>query len=184
MLSSRCCRLLLLNNSSRRTFSTSAANAISVGDNIPDVTVFEDNPGGAVELSKLFAGKKGVLFGVPGAFTPGCSATHLPGYLTHLEALKAKGIDEVACLAVNDPFVMKAWGDAHGATGKIRMLADTCGAFTKAADLELDLAAVLGNIRTKRFAMVVENGVVVGLNVEPDGTGLTCSLAPKVLDKL
>lgn len=163
---------------------TSSVNSISVGDKLPEVTVFEDNPGGAVDLSKLFAGKKGVLFGVPGAFTPGCSATHLPGYLTHLEALKAKGIDEVACVAVNDPFVMKAWGDAHGATGKIRMLADTCGAFTKAADLELDLSAVLGNVRTKRFAMVVEDGVVVGLNVEADGTGLSCSLAPVVLEKL
>lgn len=184
MLSSRACRLLSLAKSGQRTFTTSTANAISVGDKIPDVTVFEDNPGGAVELSKLFAGKKGVLFGVPGAFTPGCSATHLPGYLTHLADLQAKGVDVVACVAVNDPFVMKAWGDAHGATGKIKMLADTCGAFTKAADLELDLAAVLGNVRTKRFAMVVEDGVVVGLGVEPDGTGLTCSLAPKVLEKL
>jgi len=184
MLSSRCSRLLSLNKVGQRTFTTSAVNGISVGDKVPEVTVYEDNPGGAVDLSKLFAGKKGVLFGVPGAFTPGCSATHLPGYLTHLDALKAKGIDEVACIAVNDPFVMKAWGDDQGATGKIRMLADTCGVFTKAADLELDLAAVLGNVRTKRFAMVVEDGVVVGLNVEPDGTGLTCSLAPKVLEKL
>ena len=100
-----------------------------------------------MELSRLFAGKKGVLFGVPGAFTPGCSATHLPGYLTHFADFQAKGLDVVACVAVNDPFVMKAWGDAHGATGKIKMLADTCGAFTKAADLELDLTAVLGNVR-------------------------------------
>jgi len=168
----------------RRGFVTSSVNRISVGDKVPEVTVFEDTPGGAVDLSKLFAGKRGVLFGVPGAFTPGCSATHLPGYLEHLEALKAKGIGEVACLSVNDPFVMKAWGDAQGATGKIRMLADTCGEFVKAADLELDLAAVLGNIRSKRFAMVVEDGVVVGLEVEPDGTGLTCSLASKVLEKL
>merc|ERR1711962_895520 len=102
-----------------------------------------------------------------------------PGYLAQLEALKAKGVAEVACIAV-----MKAWGDVQGATGKIRMLADTCANFTKAADLELDLAAVLGNVRTKRFAMVVEDGVVVGLEVEPDGTGLTCSLAPKVAEKL
>jgi len=169
---------------SRRSFVTTSAHRIAVGDKLPEVTVFEETPGGAVDLSKLFAGKKGVLFGVPGAFTPGCSATHLPGYLAQLDALKAKGVAEVACLAVNDPFVMKAWGDAQGATGKIRMLADTCGEFTKAADLELDLAAVLGNVRSKRFAMVVEDGVVVGLEVEPDGTGLTCSLAPKVLEKL
>jgi len=168
----------------RRGFVTTVANRIAVGDKLPEVTLFEDTPGGAVSLPTLFSGKKGVLFGVPGAFTPGCSATHLPGYVAHIDALKAKGVAEVACVAVNDPFVMKAWGDAQGATGKIRMLADTCGEFTKAADLELDLAAVLGNVRTKRFAMVVEDGVVVGLEVEPDGTGLTCSLAPKVLEKL
>jgi len=196
MLSSRCVQMLSSKSAAaaaaataataaaRRSFVTTAANRIAVGDKLPEVTLFEETPGGAVDLSKLFAGKKGVLFGVPGAFTPGCSATHLPGYLTHLEALKGKGVAEVACVAVNDPFVMKAWGDAQGATGKIRMLADTCGEFTKAADLELDLAAVLGNVRTKRFAMVVEDGVVVGLEVEPDGTGLTCSLAPKVLEKL
>lgn len=167
-----------------RSFSTSSSRNIAVGDKLPDITVFEETPGGKVELGSLFAGKKGVLFGVPGAFTPGCSATHVPGYLSNLEALKAKGIAEVACIAVNDPFVMKAWGDAQGATGKIRMLADTGADFTKAADLALDLSAVLGNVRTKRFAMVVEDGVVTGLEVEPDGTGLTCSLAPKVLEKL
>lgn len=182
MLTSRCFRST--SKALKRTFMTSSTTQIAVGDKIPDVTVFEETPGGTVELGKLFGGKKGILFGVPGAFTPGCSATHVPGYLANLDALSAKGVTEVACLAVNDPFVMKAWGDAQGATGKIRMLADTCAQFVKAADLELDLTPVLGNVRSKRFAMVVEDGIVVGLEVEPDGTGLTCSLAPKLLEKL
>jgi len=169
----------------KRTLTTSSQlNYISVGDKLPDVTLYEGNPGGKVQTGELFAGKKGLIFGVPGAFTPGCSATHLPGYVEHLDSIKAKGVDEVVCVAVNDPFVMAAWGDAHAATGKIRMLADTCGDFTKALDMELDLAAVLGNVRCKRFAMVVEDGVVTGMEVEPDGTGLTCSLAPAVLGKL
>jgi 2-Cys peroxiredoxin 5 len=174
----------ILRHASRRTFMTSSIFNLSVGEKVPDVIVFEETPGGKVNLGELFAGKKGVLFGVPGAFTPGCSMTHVPGYLQNLDALKAKGVDLVACVAVNDPFVMKAWGDNQGATGKIRMLADTCGDFTKAAGLELDLAAVLGNVRCKRFAMVVEDGVVTGMEVEPDGTGLSCSLAPAVLGKL
>jgi 2-Cys peroxiredoxin 5 len=108
----------------------------------------------------------------------------LPGFVEDFDKIKAKGVDEVVCVAVNDPFVMEAWGKAHNADGKIRMLADTCGALTKALDLELDLAAVLGNVRCKRFSMVVEDGVVKNLNLEPDGTGMSCSKSDALLSQL
>ena len=124
-----------------------------------------------------------VLFGVPGAFTPGCSKTHLPGYVAAAADMKAKGVAELVCISVNDPFVMEAWGKAQGADGKVRMLADTTGAYTKALGLDLDLTAALGGVRCKRFSAVVENGVVSKLNVEPADapTGMTCSLAEKCL---
>ncbi|KAK1335506.1 hypothetical protein QTO34_003292 [Cnephaeus nilssonii] len=150
---------------------------IKVGDAIPSVVVFEGQPGNKVDLAELFKGKKGVLFGVPGAFTPGCSKAG---------ALKAKGVQVVACLSVNDVFVTEEWGRAHNTEGKIRLLADPTGAFGKETDLLLDdsLVSLFGNRRLKRFSMVIEDGVVKALNVEPDGTGLTCSLAPNLLSQL
>ncbi|CAK6449686.1 unnamed protein product [Pipistrellus nathusii] len=159
---------------------------IKVGDTIPSVVVFEGEPGNKVDLAELFKGKKGVLFGVPGAFTPGCSKTHLPGFVEQAGALKAKGAQVVACLSVNDVFVTEEWGRAHSTQGKIRLLADPTGAFGKETDLLLDdsLVPLFGNRRLKRFSMVIENGVVKALNVEPDGTGLTCSLAPNILSQL
>jgi len=182
MLASRCHEIV---RQSVRGFRTATAlnMPIKVGDKIPDVELFEGTPGNKVSAATLFAGKKGVLFAVPGAFTPGCSKTHLPGYVEKAEELTSKGAEVIACVSVNDPFVMDAWGKAQGA-GKIRMLADTCGAFTKAIDMEVDLSAVLGTVRSKRYSMVVEDGVVKALNVEPDGTGLTCSLAPGVIAQL
>jgi len=165
--------------------STSAAMPIKVGDNLPAVDLFENEPGKKVNTGAAFEEGKHVIFGVPGAFTPGCSMTHLPGFVENAEAMKAKGVSSVVCVSVNDPFVMGAWGKDQKADGKVRMLADTCGEFTKALDLELvDLTAVLGNVRCKRFSLVVENGVVTKVNVEPDGTGLTCSLAPEVMNQL
>jgi len=147
--------------------------------------VFENTPANQVNLAELFGGvKKGIIFAVPGAFTPGCSKTHLPGYVENAAALKAKGIDLIACIAVNDPFVMDAWGQAHKATGKIRMFADPAGAFTKALDMELDLSKALGNVRSKRYSLIVEKGVIKKVNVEPDGAGLTCSLAPEILKQV
>ena len=120
---------------------------VAVGDKVPSVTLFEDSPGGKVELEALCAGKKVVMFGVPGAFTPGCSKTHLPGYVAAAADLKAGGVDEIVCVSVNDPFVMEAWGKDQAAGGKVRMLADTTAELTKALGLELDLTAVLGNVR-------------------------------------
>ncbi|XP_053702907.1 peroxiredoxin-5, mitochondrial [Synchiropus splendidus] len=167
--------------------SAVAKMPIQVGDSLPAVEVQEGEPKNKVAMNQLFKGKKGVLFAVPGAFTPGCSKTHLPGFVQLVEDLKSKGVEEVACISVNDAFVMAAWGREHGAEGKIRMLADPTGAFTKAVDLLLDseeIAAVLGNKRSKRYVMVVEDGVVKNIDVEPDGTGLTCSLASSILTKL
>uniref|UniRef100_A0A8C5QQP2 Peroxiredoxin-5 n=1 Tax=Leptobrachium leishanense TaxID=445787 RepID=A0A8C5QQP2_9ANUR len=158
-----------------------------VNDSLPDVEVYEGSPGNKISLKDVFKGKKGVLFGVPGAFTPGCSKTHLPGYVEKSEELKAQGIAVVACLSVNDVFVMTEWGKLHGAQDKVLMLADPNGAFSKATGLGIDkaeLLALFGTQRSKRFAMVIDNGIVKSLNVEPDGTGLTCSLAASVLSVL
>uniref|UniRef100_A0A8C4MXB9 Peroxiredoxin-5 n=1 Tax=Equus asinus asinus TaxID=83772 RepID=A0A8C4MXB9_EQUAS len=151
---------------------------IKVGDAIPSVVVFEGDPANKVNLAELFKGKKGVLFGVPGAFTPGCSKTHLPGFVEQAAALKAKGVEVVACLTVNDVFVTEEWGRAHNTKGKVRLLADPTGAFGKVSCC--NWAPPLSG----RFSMVIEDGIVKSLNVEPDGTGLTCSLAPNIISQL
>ena len=119
-----------------------------------------------VDTGALFQGRKVVLFSVPGAYTPTCSAEHLPGYVARAEAIKAKGVDDIVCLAVNDPWVMQAWGDAHGAAGKVTMLPDGNGAFTKAMGLEQDLSGATLGVRGKRFSMIVDDGVVESLEVE------------------
>lgn len=124
---------------------------------------------------------KTVIFGVPGAFTPTCSKDHAPGFVNSVDALKAKGVEKVVCVSVNDPFVMAAWGETLDKGKKIDFLADTVGDFTKAIDLPLDATPILGNVRCKRFSMYVEGGKVKALNVEPDGTGLTCSSAQDIV---
>ncbi|KAG0720328.1 Peroxiredoxin-5, mitochondrial [Chionoecetes opilio] len=164
------------------------AMSIKVGDELPSVDLFEETPANSVNTRDLCAGRKVLLFAVPGAFTPGCSKTHLPGFINQAAAIKSKGIQEIACVAVNDPFVMAAWGERQSVgdkrnLGKVRMLADTNGEFTKALGLDQDLA-VLGGLRSKRYSMVVEDGRVVQLNVEPDGKGLSCSLAENTVAKL
>lgn len=144
---------------------------IKVGDKIPSVTLnlmTEDGPG-AITTDELFAGKKVAIFGVPGAFTPTCSAKHLPGFVSNADALKAKGIDTIACVSVNDAFVMGAWGKDQGVGDKVKLLADGSAAFTKATGLELDLTAKGLGLRCQRFAMVVDNGVVKSLHID-EGT--------------
>ena len=121
------------------------------------------------EVADLVKDKTIVIFGLPGAFTPTCSAKHLPGYVASIEAFKAKGVDEVWCFAANDAFVMHAWGVQQGASGKVRMIADGSATYTKALGLELDLVARGMGVRCQRFAMVVKNGVVTLLNVEAPG---------------
>ncbi|XP_053988968.1 peroxiredoxin-5, mitochondrial [Hylaeus volcanicus] len=163
-----------------RNFRVSSQNmVIAVGDKLPGIDLFEDSPANKVNLAKIAAGKKIVVFAVPGAFTPGCSKTHLPGFIQKATDLRSKGIAEIFCIAVNDPFVMAAWGKEHGADGKVRMLADPTAQFTDALQLSVDLP-VLGGKRSKRYSMVLEDGVVKELNIEPDNTGLSCSLAENI----
>ena len=158
---------------------------IKVGDTIPSMKLTKATEDGPKETStdEVFGGKKVVLFAVPGAFTPTCSARHMPGYLQNIEALQAKGVDTIACMAVNDGFVMAAWARDQGVEGRILMLADGGGAFTKALDLELDLTARGLGIRSQRFAMVVDDKKVTSLAVEPPG-GFEVSKAESVLASL
>ena len=125
---------------------------------------------------------KVVLFAVPGAFTPGCSRVHLPGFVARADELKAKGVDTIACVAVNDAWVMDAWAKSQGVGDKILMLADGSGAFTKAMGLELDVSAVGLGSRSKRYASIIENGVITSLDI--DESGITASACEAVLDKL
>ncbi|XP_015601491.1 peroxiredoxin-5, mitochondrial [Cephus cinctus] len=163
-----------------RQFHLSARNmVIAVGDKLPSVDLYEETPANKVNLAQLAAGKKIIIFAVPGAFTPGCSKTHLPGYIQKANELKSKGFSDIFCIGVNDPFVMAAWGKDQGAEGKIRMLADPTAAFTDALELSVNLPA-LGGKRSKRYSMVVADSIVKELNVEPDNTGLSCSLADRI----
>jgi peroxiredoxin len=144
---------------------------IKIGDKIPSATLTEMGEGGPkpVTTDALFAGKKVALFALPGAFTPTCSAKHVPGYVQNYETLKAKGIDTIACLSVNDAFVMGAWGKDQGADGKVRMLADGNGEFTRAVGLEFDASKFGMGKRSQRYSMIVDDGVVKSLNVEEPG---------------
>ncbi len=144
---------------------------IQVGDRIPSAAFRIRTADGIQELSsdEVFSGKKVVLFSVPGAFTPTCSAKHLPGFVEKAGEFKSKGIDSIACLSVNDAFVMDAWGKDQKVGDKVLMLADGNGDFAKALGLELDATGVGLGIRSQRFAMVVEDGVVKALNVEQPG---------------
>lgn len=156
---------------------------IKVGDKLPSVDLFEGTPDGKVSTEEMKKGKV-VIFGVPGAFTPTCSNDHAPGFLSNVDKIKAKGVSGIYCVSVNDPFVMAAWGKSMDPEGKIRYLADTGATLAKALDLEFDVGAVLGNTRFKRFSLVVDDGVVKGVNVEPDGAGLSCSSGAETLKHL
>jgi peroxiredoxin len=144
---------------------------LEIGDRIPEATLAVMGEVGPQNITSetLFKGKRVVLFGLPGAFTPTCSARHLPGYLEHEDDFRAKGIDALVCLAVNDVFVMDAWGKDQGVGDKILMVADGNGDFTRAAGLELDMTARGFGQRSQRYAMVVEDGVVCELNIEKPG---------------
>jgi glutaredoxin/glutathione-dependent peroxiredoxin len=144
---------------------------IKVGDTIPSAKLKQMTPEGIKEVATddFFKGKKIVLFAVPGAFTPTCSAKHVPGFVQNAAALKDKGIDAIACLSVNDAFVMGAWGKDQKSDGKVIMLADGNGDFTRAVGLELDATANGLGKRSKRYAMIVDNGIVKTLNVEQPG---------------
>lgn len=158
---------------------------IQPGDKIPSVTFTEMTESGPSPVSsdEFFAGKKVALFSVPGAYTPTCSAKHLPGFVDKADELKAKGIDVIACTAVNDVFVMGAWGKANGVDGKITMLADGNGDFAKAVDLVMDGTKFGMGYRGQRFALVVNDGVVEQVHVEAPGE-FRVSAAEYVLEQL
>ena len=152
--------------------------AIAVGDRLPDGTLTElietEMPGctlgpNAFKVSDLVKGKRIVVFGLPGAFTPTCSAKHLPGYLAAFDRLKAKQVDEVWCVAVNDAFVMGAWGKEQKCAGKVRMMADGSATYAKALGLDMDLTARGMGVRSQRYSMLVEDGAVKALNLEQPG---------------
>jgi len=159
---------------------------INAGDKVPSTTLMQKTADGIepVPTEEFFAGRKVVLFSVPGAFTPTCSAKHLPGFVQNAEALKAKGVDAVACVSVNDAFVMDAWGKDQNVGDKVVMLADGSANFAKAMGLELDLTERGLGVRGKRYAMVVENGVVKNLFVEPSPGDFEVSSAEHVLGSL
>ncbi len=142
--------------------------AIKVGDKIPDIELQVAKPGGIekVKTQELLAGKKTVLFAVPGAFTPTCSAKHLPGFIDKADEIRSKGVDQIVCLAVNDAFVMGAWGADRGAGEKVAMLADGSGELTRALGLEMDGTKFGMGIRSQRYAAVIDDGVVTSLHVE------------------
>lgn len=159
--------------------------AIQVGDNLPDVT-FKTFSAAGIQghtTADIFGGKKVVLFGVPGAFTPTCSDTHLPGFQVVSDKILAKGVDAIACMSVNDPFVMEAWGKSRNVSDDIALFADPDADFTNATGLALDLSAAGLGMRSKRFAMIVDNGVVTYLGVEP-GKDVGVSSADAVLAAL
>ncbi len=158
---------------------------IKAGDRIPSLKLMSAGPDGPREVSteEVFAGKRVVLFGVPGAFTPTCSAKHLPGFVQNAAALQAKGVDLIACMAVNDAFVMGAWAREQGAGEEILMLADGSGALTRALGLELDLSARGMGVRCQRFALVARDGLVERVDVESPG-GFEASRAENVLTHL
>ncbi|MDC0362571.1 peroxiredoxin [Halioglobus sp.] len=158
--------------------------AIQAGDKIPDCTLKTMGDKGPQDIATqdIFSGKKVLLFAVPGAFTPGCSLTHLPGYVVNADKIKAHGVDTIACMSVNDAFVMGAWGNDQNAS-EILMLADGNADFTAALGLELDGSGFGMGTRSQRFAMIVEDGTVSHLNVE-DGPGIDASSAETMMTLL
>jgi peroxiredoxin len=159
---------------------------IKVGDKIPSATLRYLSPEGPKEITtdELFGGKKVALFAVPGAFTPACSQRHLPGFVERAADLKAKGIDTIACVAVNDPFVMGAWGKSQNVGDKVMMLADGSGDFARAVGLELDARGRGLGMRSQRYSMLVDNGVVKALNVEAQPGQVEASSADAMLKAL
>ncbi|MEH6583042.1 MAG: peroxiredoxin [Halioglobus sp.] len=154
---------------------------ISAGDQVPACTMKTMGEKGPTDITtgEIFAGKKVVLFAVPGAFTPGCSLTHLPGYVVNADKIKAAGVDTIVCMAVNDAFVMDAWGKSQNAE-ELLMLADGNGELTAALGLELDGSGFGLGSRSQRFAMIVDNGTITHLNVEP-GPGIEASSAETIM---
>lgn len=159
---------------------------IAVGEKLPSATFKEKTKDGPLETNTdaLFSGKRVVLFAVPGAFTPTCSLNHLPGFLENRDAILSRGVDDIAVVAVNDVHVMGAWATSSGGMGKIHFLSDWDAAFTKAIGMDIDLSAGTLGVRSKRYSMLVEDGVVKVLNVEDSPGQATVSGAAAMLEQL
>lgn len=158
---------------------------IKIGDTLPELPLRRLN-GATIEeinLKDRITGKKVVLFAVPGAFTPTCSKIHLPSFVKEADALKAKGIDEIYCVSVNDPYVLDVWGKVAHASGKVTLLSDGDGSFTKSMGLELESSPALG-LRSQRYVMILEDGIVKNLLTEPKASGCTVTCADHIVDIL
>lgn len=160
--------------------------SIAKGDTLPSATLMELTENGPEKVASedIFKGKRVVLFAVPGAFTPTCSINHLPTYLENRDAILSRNVDEIAVVAVNDPFVMGGWAKATGGEGKIRYLSDTNADFTKAVGMELDLSGAGLGTRSVRYSMLIDDGVVKELNIEDDSSQATVSAAATILGQL
>ncbi len=160
--------------------------SIKAGDKIPSVTLSRLGADGMeqIDIAAYLKGKRAVIFAVPGAFTPTCAQKHLPSYIKNADSIKAKGIDEIICIAVNDPFVMKHWGESAGAQGKVTMMPDGNADFTKAVGLTLDVTGKGLGIRSQRYAMIVNDGKVESLEVEPAAGDMTVSSGDACLKAL
>jgi len=160
--------------------------SVSVGDRIPAATLFEPGPNGPEKLSTeaLFGGRKVVLIGMPGAFTPTCHNNHLPGFIEHRDAILAKGVAEIVVLSTNDTHVLRAWGEASGASGKIRFVSDGNTDFITKAGLSFDGSGTGMGTRARRFAMIVEDGVVTALAIEEQRGQTAVSSAAQILERL
>lgn len=158
---------------------------IKAGDKMPSGTLALATKEGPqqIEMSEYLQGRRVVLFSVPGAFTPTCDAQHLPGFVEQAGELRARGVDKIACLAVNDAFVMGAWGAAHSTAGKVDMLADGNAAYTRALGLELDASGFGMGVRGRRFSLLIEDGLVKQANIE-NGAEFTISSAEHLLSQL
>ncbi len=158
---------------------------IKVGDRIPSATLHRMTDDGVAEVSTdtLFKGKRVALFGLPGAFTRTCSGQHLPGFVANADGFKAKGVDAIVCLSVNDAYVMNVWGKDQGVGDKVMMIADGSAAFTRALGLDIDLGDRGFGVRSRRYSMIVDDGVVTALHLE-DATALTVSGAETLLADL
>lgn len=169
-----------------RTFRASSSALFQKGDTIPTGLpgLREASPGNAVDIGQEVAHGKHIIVGLPAAFSPACSASHVPGYIKHMPELRAKGVEQVLVTTVNDPFVTAAWGKSLGVPTDIRIIADTEGAFAKAGDHLFDSKKVFGNDRSVRYAAIVQDGKVVTELVEPDKTGVDVSSAENILRHL
>ncbi len=159
---------------------------IKTGDKIPSVTLkrLGDNGMEDVDIAAYIAKKKVIIFAVPGAFTPTCAQKHLPSYVSNAEQIKIKGIDEIICVSVNDPFVMKHWGEVSGAAGKVTMMPDGNAAFTNAIGMEMDGSGAGLGVRSKRYSMVVERGIVTQVEIEENPGAVTVTGGDHCLAKL